>query len=336
MADKTLRVTAAQIEESVERLHNHSNFSVLDSITSSKINEWDNKSNGEHTHTADEIEGLDNLNVDLSNYYTKAEVNEQIANAATGGTVDLSGYVTEAELNNKNFATETFVTNKIAEASLSGGNVDLSGYATKDDLNNLDIPTKISQLTNDSNFIKSEDISQLESNLTTLTTKLTSLETSITNLIASNTTLASKVTALETKVAELDLQLNPPIVEYMYYGRLSASDVGIPPVKQFSEITEAQIKKGVADGVLTRTTPSTLGKTSMGLASDTAAGDYIIVIVPKSKNYTVTKDNGIGGKAIWNEETAGANGIDLTVDGVECTVWGEIILSQSELFIYID
>lgn len=36
--------------------------------------------------------------------------------------------------NDSSFATETFVTNKIAEASLSGGEVDLSGYATKDDL----------------------------------------------------------------------------------------------------------------------------------------------------------------------------------------------------------
>ena len=35
-----------------------------------------------------------------------------------------------------NLATETFVTNKIAEASLSGGNVDLSGYATKEELSN--------------------------------------------------------------------------------------------------------------------------------------------------------------------------------------------------------
>ena len=32
--------------------------------------------------------------------------------------------------NDANYATETFVTNKIAEASLSGGNVDLSGYVT--------------------------------------------------------------------------------------------------------------------------------------------------------------------------------------------------------------
>lgn len=34
------------------------------------------------------------------------------------------------------YATETFVTNKIAEASLGGGEVDLSGYATKAELNN--------------------------------------------------------------------------------------------------------------------------------------------------------------------------------------------------------
>ena len=42
------------------------------------------------------------------------------------------------------YATESFVTNKIAEAQLSGGgsgeDIDLSGYATKDDLNKIDYP----------------------------------------------------------------------------------------------------------------------------------------------------------------------------------------------------
>ena len=39
-------------------------------------------------------------------------------------------------------ATETFVTNKIAEAQISGGSgdIDLSNYATKDDLANIDFP----------------------------------------------------------------------------------------------------------------------------------------------------------------------------------------------------
>ena len=261
MADKTLRVTAAQIEESVERLHNHSNFSVLDSITSSRINEWDNKSNGEHTHTADEIEGLDNLNVDLSNYYTKAEVNEQIAN--------------------------------------------LSGYASKEEVANL-------------------------------AKQISSLEASISSLTNANTTLTNKITALETKVAELDLQLNPPIVEEMYYGRLSATDLNVPPIIQYSAITEAQILKGVTDGKLTKTTPKTMGKTSMGEFAETAEGDYIVIAVPASKNYTVTKDNGFGGKVVFDEDTAGANGVDITINNVVCKLYGEILLSQGEMFIYVD
>ena len=59
--------------------------------------------------------------------------------------------------NDSSFATEAFVTNKIAEAELSGGDVDLSGYATKDELNKKadvgDIPTKVSELDNDSGYI---------------------------------------------------------------------------------------------------------------------------------------------------------------------------------------
>jgi lysophospholipase L1-like esterase len=44
-------------------------------------------------------------------------------------------YITENELSEKSYATESFVTNKIAEAELSGSEVDLSGLATKDELN---------------------------------------------------------------------------------------------------------------------------------------------------------------------------------------------------------
>ncbi len=84
-------------------------------------------------------------------------VTKRIKSSELIDTVDLTGY-----------ATETYVQNKIAEASLSGGEVDLSGYATKDELNNkanvshthtksditdLSIPTKTSQLTNDSGFL---------------------------------------------------------------------------------------------------------------------------------------------------------------------------------------
>lgn len=62
------------------------------------------------------------------------EVNEQL-NAKSNASHTHDEYVTENELNSKGLATETFVTNKIAEASLSGGEVDLSGYATEEYVN---------------------------------------------------------------------------------------------------------------------------------------------------------------------------------------------------------
>lgn len=62
------------------------------------------------------------------------EVNEQL-NAKSNTNHTHNEYVTENELDNKGLATETFVTQKIAEASLSGGEVDLSAYATKAELN---------------------------------------------------------------------------------------------------------------------------------------------------------------------------------------------------------
>ena len=59
------------------------------------------------------------------------EVNEEL-NAKSDANHTHDEYVTENELDNKGLATESFVTQKIAEASLSGGDVDLSGYATID------------------------------------------------------------------------------------------------------------------------------------------------------------------------------------------------------------
>ena len=124
---------------------------------------------------------------------------------------------------------------------------------------------------------------------------------------------------------------------YMYYGRLSFQDVGgTNSVIPYSQITEAMINKGVTDGKLTKEAPKTMGKTSMGEAKDTAEFDYIIVAVPASKNYTVTKDNGIGGKMVFDEDTAGANGVDITINNVACKLYGEMLLSQGQLFIYVD
>ena len=70
--------------------------------------------------------------------------------------INLSDYVTEEELNNRGYATTTEVDQKIANA-VTGGTVDLSSYATKEyvdgEIDNISIPTKLSELQNDMDFI---------------------------------------------------------------------------------------------------------------------------------------------------------------------------------------
>ena len=147
-------------------------------------------------------------------------------------------------------------------------------------------------------------------------------------------TFSSKKVADKTitvTVNNIDTDTTP----YMYYGRLPIADVG-GRVIQYNAITEAMILKGAADGKLTKSTPHVLGKTSLGLASTTANGDYQIIVVPAAKKYTVTKDNGFGGKVPFDEDISGANGIDITINTVSCKLYGEMLSAQGETFIYID
>ena len=131
-----------------------------------------NKANISHTHTVADIEDMPDyaLKTDIPTVPTKTS---ELTNDTGFITTIPTEYITESELNTElstkanisdipsldGYATETFVTNKIAEASLSGGEVDLSGLATKDELATKadisSIPTKTSQLTNDSGFITS-------------------------------------------------------------------------------------------------------------------------------------------------------------------------------------
>lgn len=137
------------------------------------------------TDTELESKGYLTEHQDISNLATKAEVQNKADVNHTHSqylTTIPTEYITETELNDalstkantsdipslEGYATESYVQNKIAEASLSGGEVDLSGYATKDELNakadsvhthtmsditDLSIPTNTSDLTNDSGFI---------------------------------------------------------------------------------------------------------------------------------------------------------------------------------------
>ena len=91
--------------------------------------------------------------VDLSNYYTKAQVDAKIPDTSTFATktwVEGKGYLTSHQ-SLDNYATKDYVTGKIAEAQLSGGEVDLSGYALKSEIPT--VPTNVSAFTNDAGYL---------------------------------------------------------------------------------------------------------------------------------------------------------------------------------------
>ena len=123
---------------------------------------------------------------------------------------------------------------------------------------------------------------------------------------------------------------------YMYYGRITAAEAGVTNhYIEFSEITPNMILNAQA---VTRMRCSTMGKTSLGLEEETNACDYLVVAVPASKNYVVTKDNGIGGKVKFDETnvTGSSDGLNIIIDGIEYLLYGECIISPSEIFFYID
>lgn len=99
--------------------HTHNNLTVLNSITQTKVNEWNNKADATHTHNVSEIEGLDNINIDLSNYYTKSETDEVVNNKADKVHTH-SQYLTEhQDISHKadkvDTYTKTETDNKISE-----------------------------------------------------------------------------------------------------------------------------------------------------------------------------------------------------------------------------
>ena len=190
----TMRVKSSQLKTSID-LSNYYTKSEVDKLLANidvNIDMADyydkatidnlllNKANVSHTHTSADITDLSIPTVDVN----KAYVDSQLANKSnTNHTHD--EYISETELNEKGYATETYVQTKIAEVA-TGGAVDLSNYATKtelttelnkkanlshthnaEDINGLNIPTKLSELQNDSGFISeipSEYINETELN----------------------------------------------------------------------------------------------------------------------------------------------------------------------------
>ncbi len=87
-----------------------------------------------------------------SNFTTKAYVEQRITDVATSGEIDLSDYVTTAQLNTKADKVHTHSYEDLTEKPtlFSGKYSDLTGKPT--------IPTKTSDITNDSNFVTTSQL----------------------------------------------------------------------------------------------------------------------------------------------------------------------------------
>ena len=189
------------------------------------------------------------------------------------------------------------------KSPIVNGDIDLSEYAKKSDVDAIGASLD--------NKADKKEVEKISSQLDSVNNEVNTLK----NLIQSGGSSSGTGSTVEKS---------------MWYGRLKLSEVDGSLI-QYSSITADMIKNS---SNLIKKSPSTLGKTSLGLESSTETGDYIVVVVPPE--YTVKKDNGFGDKTIFNEDIAGSNGINITIDGNLYKVFGEILLAPAEIFIYID
>lgn len=108
-------------------------------------------------------EALKNIDpsVDLSEYAKKSDIPDVSVFAKKSEVITEipDEYVTETELTSKGYATKDYVDGAVANCS--GANVNLENYYTKDEVNtlveetfdNIEIPTKVSELENDSKYL---------------------------------------------------------------------------------------------------------------------------------------------------------------------------------------
>lgn len=115
----------------------------------------------------------------------------------------------------------------------------------------------------------------------------------------------------------------------MYYGWLKQQDT-CEPLTDYSQITKQMLDNSAS---VTSGLPSAKGKISMG---NIPAGVYIIIATPADSGLEVKKDNGMGGKTLFDTSLLGANELTVKFDGIYYRLSGELSLISGERFIYIN
>lgn len=228
--------TKSELPTKVSQLQNDSKFITRDEVPKTDLSEYAKKSElpkvptkvsaftndaGYLTEHID-ISGKADKNHTHSQYLTEHQSlaayakKSEIPDVSDFITSIPSEYITESELNAKSYATKTYVDNAIADIDFPEG-TDLSAYAKK-----TDVPTKVSQLSNDKNYlteIPSEYVTDSELRAKNYLTEHQSLaayatKTYVDNTIAENQPNLSKY-ALKTEIpstadfaAKKDVQTN--------------------------------------------------------------------------------------------------------------------------------
>lgn len=117
-----------------------------------------------------------------------------------------------------------------------------------------------------------------------------------------------------------------PNAALIFYGSI------IDQINGFGEITESMLLS--PDNNIVSVDASPMGKTSAGTLS---AGNKVVVAIPVEYAYNAYKDNGFGGKVQFDETVMGTNGgYEITISGERYRLYGEMLLVNGEMNIYVN
>lgn len=115
-------------------------------------------------------------------------------------------------------------------------------------------------------------------------------------------------------------------VAYIFYGHL------VDKIMSYADITQDMLVS--PENHIVSVAAGKMGKTSVGRMAE---GARVVVLIPEDTAFVATKDNGIGGKVKFSESIMGANGnYTMTVDGTVYRVYGELLTTEGEMFVYVD
>lgn len=145
------------------------------------------------------------------------------------------------------------------------------------------------------------------------------------NLATNDKTVIGAINELFTLLQEVNPQ---PPTGTCYYGYIPYSVSGV--MSSYADITLEMINN--PDSYIKRSGGALATKQSVGNVPEEC---FLIVAVPKDSGLIGKKDNGGGSPVAFTTDSFGANGVEVSFDGVPYLLYGELTLVSGERFLYI-